>query len=41
MKIYKRQIKTSKKKLKEIKESGMKNKLLTENEKQEQQIRKI
>ena len=38
---YERQIDNSKKKLKKIKESGIKDKLLTENKKQEQQIKKI
>ena len=38
---HKRQIEISEKKLKEIEESGIKDKLLAENEKQEQQIRKI
>lgn len=38
---HKRQIEISEKKLKEIKESGMKDNLLAENEKQEQQIKKI
>ena len=38
---HKRQIEISKKKLKEIEESGIKDKLLAENEKQEQKIKKI
>ncbi|MDR2684383.1 MAG: hypothetical protein LBB53_03250 [Prevotellaceae bacterium] len=38
---HKRQIEISEKKLREIDENGIKEKLLTENEKQEQQIRKI